>query len=451
MPQVQLPIASYAEASVAPQRLVNVYAEQTPGKQPVALQGAPGIAPLTPLGVGPGRGLFVMRGSLYAVSGTNLYRVSDTGATTLQGTLPGSSKLMFAGNGQDIVFDNGWYYSAGATALISDPDFPAVSAVDFIDGYVVYTQTGTQTWGCSALYDATDYSALDISTAERAPDDLVTLKVDHRQVVLFGQTTTELWWNAAAAGAGFPFELISGGVIEYGIMGRHAVAKQDNSLLWLAHDRTIRRLQGVTPLRVSQHAVERKLSSYARVDDCEAFPLNWNGHLMVVFRFPTAGATWVFDVTTGEWHERATYGFNHWDVVDTAECYGKVFVQQASTGAIGYLSDSVNSEFGTTRRWEWTYPQVYSENRMQRFARLEVVAAAGGAPLGVAPMMGLDISNDGGNTWQTLPPRAMGLTGDYDHVIRWNRLGRSRDRVFRCFVDSAATPIRITDTQLVYE
>jgi hypothetical protein len=448
---VSLPIASYDEASVSPQRLVNVYPEQTPGKQPVVLQGAPGIAPFTPLGVGPGRGLYVMRGSLYAVSGTSLYRISDTGASTLLGTLPGSAKLTFAGNGQDIVFDNGWYYSAGSTAAITDPDFPPVSAVDFIDGYIVYAESGSGQWGCSELYDGANYSALDVSTAERAPDDLVTLKVDHRQVALFGQTTTELWWNAAASGAGFPFELLSGGIIEYGILGRHAVAKQDNSLLWLAHDRTIRRLQGVTPLRVSQHAVERKLSSYPRVDDCEAFPMNWNGHLMVVFRFPAAGATWVFDCTTGEWHERASYNRQDWDVVDTAECYGKVFVQQASTGAIGYLSDSTYTEFGATLRREWTYPQVYDANRRLRFSRLEVIARTGDAPIGVAPEIGLDISNDGGNTWRTLPPRAMGLTGDYGRVIRWNRLGAARDRVFRCFVDSVATPVRITDTQLVYE
>jgi hypothetical protein len=448
---IQLPVHSYNQPSRAPARLVNCYAQQTVGKAPVELVGAPGIESFATLGAGPGRGLFVMRGVLYAVSGTNLYTIDEVGSESLRGTLPGSTKLTFAGNGVEIVFSNKYIWSGGTVSAITDPDLPAVSTIDYVDGYVVYAESGSGRWGCSQLYDGADFNGLDFATAEAYPDDLVCVKVDHRQPVLFGQETTEIWYNSGAAGAGFPFERLAGGFIEYGCLARLGVAKQDNSLFWLANDRTIRRLSGQTPQRVSQHGVEEKLSSYSRVDDAQAFPINWNGHLLVVFRFPAAGATWVFDVTTNEWHERATYGSTTWDVVDTAQCYGKTFVQSASTGAVGYLSDTCYTEFGDILRREWTYPQVYNVNSPVTHSQIDLVARTGTAPIGTVPHVNLEISDDGGNTWALLPPRELGRVGQYNHVVRWNRLGQARDRVYRMSVDDAAVPVYVTDTVLRVE
>jgi hypothetical protein len=445
---IDLPVHSYNQPSRVPARLVNVYAQQTVGKGPVELLGAPGVVPYATLGTGPGRGLFVMRGVLYAVSGTTLYKVDDTGSEIALGTLPGSTKLTFAGNGVEIVFSNKYIFSSGSVTAITDPDMPPVSWIGYVDGYVVYTESGSGRWGCSQLYDGANYDGLDFASAEAYPDDLVTGAVDHRQVLLFGQETTEIWWNSGAAGAGFPFERLAGGFIEYGAAARMGVCKQDNSVFWLANDRTVRRLTGQTPVRVSQHGVEEKLSSYSRIDDCDAFPFNWNGHLFVVFRFPTAGATWVYDCTTGEWHERSSYGLNYWNVCDSVQCYGRTFVQHAETGAIGYLSDSTYTEFGETLRREWTYPQVYSTNQPLVHSQIELVARTGTAPIATVPYVNLDISDDGGNTWLTLPPRELGRMGQYQHVVRWNRLGMARDRVYRMSVDNEAVPVCVTGATL---
>lgn len=450
MPSIRLPVHSYNLPSRAPARLINTYAQQSVGKGAVELLGAPGIVPFCSLG-GGGRGLFVMRGTLYGIAGTTLYKIGETGSETSLGTLPGSGKLFFAGNGVEIVFSNKYIFSNSVVSAITDTDMPPVSWVGYIDGYVVYTETGTGRWGCSELYAGANYDGLDFASAEAYPDDLVTGAVDHRQVLLFGQETTEIWWNSGAAGAGFPFERLAGGFIEYGCLARQGVCKQDNSVFWLANDRTIRRLSGQTPVRVSQTGVEEALSRYARVDDCEAFSFTWNGHLFCAFRFPEAGAAWVLDVTTSEWHERATYGATDWDVCDAVHCYGKVFVQQASSGAIGFLDDATYTEFDATLRREWTYPQVYDTNRPLVHSQLELVCRTGDAPIGLVPHVNLEISDDGGNTWLMLPSRELGRIGQYKHVIRWNRLGQARDRVYRMSVDDAAVPLRVQDTTLRVE
>lgn len=447
MSSIRLPVASYNQPSRAPVRLLNCYPQQTVGKQPVELVGAPGITGFCTLGNGPGRGLFVMRGSLYAVSADKLYRITDTGTATELGTTPGSSRLMFAGNGAQILMSNRYLYDGTSVEAVADVDLPPVSAVDFIDGYFVYAISGSGNWGCSQLYDGKDYDPADTANAEGSPDDVVTLKVDHRQVLVFGQQTTEIYWNASG-GAGFPFERVAGGVIEYGCLARMSVARQDNSVYWLAHDRTIRRLSELTPVRVSHHGVEEAISRYPRVDDCEAFSHSWNGHLFVTFRFPSANATWVLDCTTGEWHERASYGSNTWDVIDTAECYGKVFVQSASSGAIGVLSDTQYTEFGATLRRSWTYPQVYESNRRLFHRQLELVARTGAVPVGEAPKVLLEISDDGGNTWTAMPSRDLGRTGQHAQVVRWSGLGSARDRVYRMSLDDSRVPLHVVDTTL---
>jgi hypothetical protein len=452
MPSIRLPSASYNQPSRSPSRLVNCYAQAKTDKGPFEVIGAPGVAPFASLGAGPGRGLFVMRGTLYAVSGTTLYRIDEFGAEAALGTLPGSTKLTFAGNGTEIVFSNKYIYSAGSVSAITDPDMPAVSAIDYVDGYVVYAESGSGRWGCSQLYDGATYDGLDFATAEAYPDDLVTLKVDHRQVLLFGQESTEIWWNSGNAGAGFAFERLAGGFLEYGCLARLGVAKQDNSVFWLANDRTIRRLTSQTPVRVSQHGVEEALASYARVDDCEAFPYTWNGHLFAVFKFPTAGATWVLDVTTGEWHERETYGSSTWNIVDAVHCYGKVFVQSSTTGAVGELSDTTYTEFGGILRREVTFPTIYQGSQRLYHNQLDLMLRTGDAPVGVTPTIQMDLSDDGGNTWaslaaRSLSPLSVGQVGDYRRVVRFTRLGMARDRVYRTAV-SDAVPFHLLDSQL---
>lgn len=445
MPTLPLPFHSYNLPSRVPSRLVNCYAQQTLGKGPVELMSPPGISTLASLGNGPGRGMFVQKNVLYAVSGTSLYSITQNGTATNLGTVPGSDRLTITGNGTEIVTSNGYYYNGSTVAAIGDADLPSLEAVDFLSGYILGVESGSGRFVGSALNDATSWAALDFATAEGSPDNLITLIVDHLQALLFGEESTEIWW--LAGGSGFPFARTASGFIELGIAAKHGVTKIDNSVFWLASDGTVRRLNGQTPVRVSQHGVEEKIASYASVSDCVAFSWTWGGHLFVAFRFPSAGACWVFDITTGEWHERSTYSENDWLVTDMAHCYGHVYAQHATTGAIGQLEDDVYTEFGGILRREWTFPQVYGNNRRLFHSNLEIIMRTGDAPIGTTPYVHLDISNDGGNTWAALPRREIGNVGEYAQRIIWQRLGSARDRVYRMYV-SDAVPMRVLSAEL---
>ena len=50
---------------------------------------------------------------------------------------------------------------------------------------------------------------------------------------------------------------------------------------------------------------------------------------------------------------------------------------------------------------------------------------------GSDPMVGLEVSKDGGKTWGQELWRSMGKIGKYLNRTYWNRIGTSRDTVFR--------------------
>jgi hypothetical protein len=427
---VRLPVASYNQPSRNAQRLVNCYAQASTGKVPVEIVGTPGAVTYRALEA-PGRGLAVQGGILYAVAGNTLYRVSD-GLEI--GTIPGNKTLTFAPGVTQLVTDNGYVFAGTVSAIA---DFPNLSAIDFVDGYVLGVVKGTGQFAGSTLNDSTDYPALSFATAEGSPDKLVTLKVDHREVILFGTDTTEIWWNSGVAG--FPFERTSGGFIELGCLARLGAVKADNSVFWLASDRTVRRLAGRTPAKVSQLGVDEALASYTTVSDCEALSFTWNGSVFVQFAFPTEGKTWVFCVNSGEWYEqdyRYVSAINH---------DGKVWVQ-AEDGTVGYLAN-VPSVFGSSIIREVTSGHTFAGNDRVFVAQLDAILRSGDADAGLVPMVQLDVSYDGGNTWTSFPARELGRMGGYRQIVRWTRLGTARDIVVRLRV-SDAVPFTLMGIEL---
>lgn len=447
---MQLPVASYALPGRNPSRLVNVYAQASTGKGPVELLGSPGIASyVTPSYSGDtttGRALFQVDDQLYAVVGQSLYSVTAAGSYTRLGALPGDSRVMLASDGISVVTDTGYIWNGTTLSYISDIDRPDFAAVDFSDGRIVYVESGTGRFGASGLYAAGDYDGLDFATAEGSPDDLITLIVDHREVILFGRDSTERWYDAGADG--FPYLRSPDGFIELGIIGRFARCKADNSVFWFASDRTFRRLSGATPVRVSQHGVEEAVAKYTTVDDCEAFSWTWEGHIFVTFRFPTEGKCWTFDVTTGEWHERETYGVAGWQVAHTVPVAGKVYALNAVTGAIGTFSESYNTEYGSTLERKITFPSVYQNGARLFHSQLDLMFRTGEVAPGIEPTVLLEFSDDGGSTWNSIGDRDLGAMGEYRKIVRWTQLGSSRDRCYRITVTDDC-PFHLVGSELM--
>lgn len=457
---IPLPIHSYRIDTESTARLVNCYAEAAPkgAKGPVTLRRAPGITPFCQPGFGHGRGLHTMKGVLYGISGNQLYRIASDASAAAQGLVAGTELASMANNGTQlaiIVPGHGYVYSGGL-AEITDSDFTTRRAgvCGFIDNYLALVDEGTGQFICSDLADFSSFDGLDFASAEANPDDLITLAIDHRTIVLVGTNSIELWENNPT-GSGFPFQRIINGVVELGGAAKFGIAQQDNSVYWVASDRTFRRLDGVTPVRVSQHGVEVAWRKYARVDDARCFPYSLNGHLAVAVTFPSQQKTWIHDCTTQEWQERESFYQSAWDVSGIAEAYGKIFVQRTSTGEIGILDPDAYTEWGQTLIAQWAYQPIYAGGKNVQIHRIQMGIETGvGLVSGqdAQPRLNLEISRQGGREGSFRPSgsRSLGRQGAYATQVHWDSLGQGRDTVIQARL-SAAVPLTVWDTMIEAE
>lgn len=452
--RVSLPIQTSQIASepASTSVLLNCFVEQLPedAKTPVLLSRVAGIDELGTVGNGPIYGNHGAFELLYTVSGTKLYEVDASYTATELGDIGpiSSTGIDMEHNDEAIVvvnYPNAFVYDTTTATFsqITDPDFVAATDVEFIDNWLLFVEAGSGRFFGADLGSATSFDALNFDTAEGNPDDLVGMKVDHRQVVLFGKESIEIWDNTGAPG--FPFERAINGFLEIGCFNGRTVAKMDNSIFWLANDYTIRRLDGSTPVRVSNHAVEQSIVN-ASIASARAFAWSQFGHFFYEITFPEV--TWVYDATTKTWHNRETYGLDYHSAGFHAQAFGLEIIGNTQSNQIGKFDPLIYTEWDETQRMSWTYQPVYAENRRANHDRLEIVLESGvglTSGQGSDPQLMLDKSDDGGKTWTSLPNKDIGAIGEYQTRVVWNRLGSARQRVYRASV-SDPIPVNVTDT-----
>ena len=310
--------ATYVARSVnaADSRMVNLFPEMVPdgGKEPAYLQRAPGLRLITTVGSGPVRGMWQFGGHGYVVSGDTLYRIDANWTATALGSVANSGPVSMSDNGTQLfVAANGpgYIYNASTNifAPIGDPDFPGAVTVGYLDGYFVFNEPDSQRIWITSLLDGTSVDPLDFASAEGAPDGLVSIIVDHREAWLFGTNTTEVWYDAGTAD--FPLQRIQGAFNELGCAAAYSVAKMDNSVYWLGADARGRgmvyKANGYTGQRISTHAVEWQIQQYGNLSDAIGYTYQQDGHSFYVLVFPSANVTWVYDIATQAWHERAAW------------------------------------------------------------------------------------------------------------------------------------------------
>ena len=443
--RVPLPFASYETRyrRGGVMRLVNCYAEQGQEKGQIYLQGAPGLKLQATLPKTPQRNAFVFQEKLYVVAGDTLYLVEETGAFQAIGMIPGDGYTPMAQNGAQLVIVNtpdAYIYDGTTFEQITDPDFVARGALDvvFAGNYFLFVEPDSGRFFGSELGDGKSYDPLDFATAENSPDNLVGIAADHGDVFLAGKTTCEIWGNVG--GSGFPWSKRFNGVVEQGCGAGASIVTADQTLFWIDETRIARRLDGVTPIRVSQHGVEAAWQGYSTIADAEGYSYTQDGHIFIVWQFPTEKKTWVYDATTRQWHERESYPDvqhrSRWFI----NVYGKVMTGDRLTGNLGDVDPESFDEYGDPLVMTWTYPAIYAEDRRAIHHQLDIVAETGvGAAGAVDPQLMLQVSDDGGKVFDAVPPQALGKVGEYKTNVTWYGLGSSPDRVYR---GSISDPVR---------
>ena len=487
--------SAYVARSVnaADNRMINLYPEilSEAGKEPAYLQRTPGLRYLANMGTGPIRGLHQYGTHGYVVSGSKLYRVETDWSTIEIGPISGTGPVSMADNGVELFIaanPDGFIYNSTTETLVQilDPDFPGAVTVGFLDGYFVFNEPNSQRIWVTQLNDGTLVDPLDFASAEGSPDELISVIISNREAWLFGTNSVEVWYNAGLAD--FPLARIQGAYNELGCAAKYSVAKMDNSVFWLgADDRgtgIVYKAKGYSGERISTHAVEWQIQQYSNIDDAIGYTYQQDGHSFYVLIFPTANATWVYDVATSVWHERAGWQDNEF-VRHRSNCQmffnNTTVVGDYVNGNIYAFDLTKYDDNGDIQKWLRSWRALPTgQNDLKRTAQhslqLDCETGVGlngisvfdpddnlvtesgqklitqandyivvgvGVVIGANPRVILRWSDDGGHTWSNEHWKTMGRIGQWGYRVFWRRLGMTmkiRDRVYEI---SGTDPVKI--------
>lgn len=367
----------------------------------------------------------------------------------------------------------------------TDGAFSGANTVDIIDNYFVYNNPTTQQFGASDLLSPVS-PPLSFSLKDGAPDDLVALIVDHREVYLLGEISSEVWTDVGTVP--FPFQRIPGTSTQHGIAAPFSVSRLGNSFAYVSRNNRgqaqIMQMQGYIPQRISTHAVENTLVNQY-VGDAISWTYQLEGHEVFVVTFPSLELTWAYDITTQMWHKwlytatDSTYQRHRGNCC--AVFQGLVIIGDYENGKLYELDKDNYTDDGQTIRRLRRAPHLVTEFQRQYFDELQIQFQPGVGTTGLSnydqivipgyiylgdtytitstasltievdktyvlgsivqqnpttttPQAMLRWSNDGGSTWSNEHWTGIGQLGKYKNRAIWRRLGTARDRVFEVVV-----------------
>lgn len=336
-------------------------------------------------------------------------------------------------------------------AQITDTNFPGATHATFMDTFLVFNKPSTQQFYLSPLNGVLPFNALDIYSAEAAPDKIQGLIALQENLYVFSTKHLEVFYDSGG-NVGSTFTRIQGAVIEIGCVAAYSIAKIGNTVYWLGQDENGRGIvytaQGLQAQRISTFAIENEIVSLGDLSSARSWTYQQAGHTFYCLNLPGDTRTWCFDTTTSLWHERAflTQGEFTRHLADChAYAYSTNVVGDYSSGRVYALNRFIYSDNGNPIVRERAAPHV-SKDMMRIFHsrfQLDLQTGVGidGSGQGSNPEAMLDWSDDYGNSWSNEHWASVGKIGARRTRVFWNKLGQARDRVYRVRISD---PVSVT-------
>lgn len=448
--RIPLKLGAYQARSIISeaQRSVNLYMENNPEDSPFPSTHypTPGLRLLaTAANNQPWRQLFLASNQkLYGVAGNTVYRINADWTMVSLGTIFSSSGFVsMVDNSVDLMIvdgsPNGWTVklATGVLTQETDPSFVGADRVDFVDGYFILNNPLNPKQWYISLFEDTAFDPLDFASKLGYSDPIVATCVTKRNVWLFGTQTTEVWANTGAAT--FTFGRIDGVFIQHGCASASSLSQMDGSIYWLSLDpqghAMVMRTIGYEARRISTHAMEVEFQSYARIDDAIGFTYQQDGHLFYFLTFPTADKTWVFDLSTEQWHERVWLDSEGRFHRHRANCFAFFnnthIVGDWQNGNLYALDLNVYTDVGNPIPRIRSFPHLMDSGDRMMYREFIAAMEVGNGDGSFDPVpIFLRWSDTSGRSWGNPIKETIGEEGDYIRSVQFQRLGMARDRVF---------------------
>lgn len=387
-------------------------------------------------GTSPGtssRGMTQHKEEIYIVVDTTLYRVDYQGRYTSLGTILGGERCVFSSVGTSLLIAvNGRAYEWDGTTLTqgSDADLGSPKSVTGLNNQAIFDFGSGQTFSVSNAGDYLNINALNYGSAEISGDDLVVPYVFEQVLRLFGQRTTETWWNTGVGSP--PFERIQGGAIPVGVRSRYAVCNTDTNIYFLGHDNNVYIIEQNRHIPVSPPPMVREIEGYTTVEDAVMYSIRYRGENIIILNFPSEEKTWALQ-EGGEWFNLSTSD-SSWIGDAYVYCYGKHLVSDTS-GNVLELTDAVYTDNNAVIKRILQSAPIHSGLFGLPGKKLELnaitVELTTGQGLvsgqGQKPRLMMSMSEDGGRSFGTEFWSDIGVTGRYREVVHFYGLGGTAD------------------------
>lgn len=403
-----------------PSRLVNCYPEPivAGGRAQYAIKSVLGLQPFSAL---PGvftRALAEIDGKLFAVAGEVLQEIAADGGYLSRGAIADDQNTTIAGNNGDVtVVANGDYYLWDGSSLTNPTPgaFSDFGSHDYIGNYTVLTELNGRRFQWSDIADASDLPGLNFSTADGRDDNLIRPFAINGVLYLFKETSHEVWYLTGGAGAA-AFERQAGGVVDVGLKAHNLITRLPGAAFFVGDDNRAHIVAGALQ-PISIPPVE------TAIKDCQpqaCFTYEDEGHTFCVITFRDCPA-WVYDLATGEWHERAEgVTLEAWSATCSAKFRGEWYCGRSDAQLFRFAKIGTDDNQPLIR--EATSKTLYQDGQRFNVGQIELFPRQGFQNASIE----LEISRDGGLTWTPPKVREIGPVGNYAGRVIWRNLGQCR-------------------------
>jgi len=334
---------------------------------------------------------------LLAVAGHLLFRADTDGSSTVIGGIPSDGLVTMGRNrvGEVGIVCDGLYfkYQSGTLVQLADPDLPPPTSMAAGNGYFIFQIADGRLF--SSELDGVDVVAVDYVAADTNPDPGVRVINRSPDFISFGTRSYEVWRDAG--NAEFPLDRVTSRSV--GLLAAAAVAEVDQTLAFVAHDCSVRLLNGYDADVISTAAVVRTIEDEPNKAGIAAYQYASRGHRFV--SLSGTDWTWEYNLTTGKWHERSSYG-------------------------LGRFRGAQSCLFGN--RWligDYADGRIYVSN-----------PTSVGSTVLTEQIAMVDYSDDGGLNFASETMHSIGAIGARQKRVRRYRLGTTEARVYRLRIDA---------------
>lgn len=387
------------------------------------------------------RGMHAIPSRLITVWGGKVHSQYIDGADQpIANALPGTDRVQIASNLREdplpqvvIVANTGAFLvdlDANEVVPYPDVDLGSVIGVEYYAGYFFFPKANGDI--IASDLQSIDIDPLSKARAEYAADGLLRLKSTGATLLAFGDRTTEVWADIGAT----PFPATRQTALDVGLIGRWAVAgganEWEHGLLWVATDCTVRRLEGLTPKIISEEDVAADITAARDYpDEIVAKVYGFGQQAIWSITCERFGWTWEYNVLSGAWHRRQSYGQAFWRPQHTLNWRGKWLSQDTrETGHVLEIVDGYFSEVGERMRSRVESLALKSFPANLRIPSVDIDCTVGLGRVGVPspfetdPAVMVSWSHDGAH-WGNPLARSLGKAGRYATKISLRNLGRS--------------------------